>query len=354
MSLRTSIPTLLLSCAVASSAAAQDATSTSTQASAATPAPAKKLKTKVKWGGWVRAGFRKTFAERDVIGSDDGFELDVARLKISGKRGPFTGVVQFQVRSSKDLAWQILDLFVNYKAADAMQLKVGRFKAPYDFTSVDSTKKRWFIDTPIHSHGVSSTYGVKIGKINQSRQLGMMLHAKRPLGGLVDVNYQLAFTNGPGEGGRNADGNWGGYARAGVYIGPIEVGGAAFLSGQDVSSSTAIQRQTGQAAFIRAEYMGFKFKAEQLLVISKLSGVETRAFAVNGQLSYEYGPYYAGYRGEYYNPLDGRPQVEHSVVIGRSIPQYKLRLGVNGTVLTEVDRLSVPNNRVMAFGQYNF
>lgn len=346
------IPTIILLCAVAMPASAQDATKTSTP-SVGHEAP-KKLKTKVKWGGWIRAGFRKTFAERELIGSDDGFELSVARLKISGKRGPFTGVVQFQIRSSKDLVVEVLDLYGNYKAADALQLKLGRFNAPFDFASVDSTKTRWFIDNPIHSAGVPLTYGIKIGKMNQSRQLGVMLHAKRPLGGPVDFSYRVAFTNGPGDLGRNTDGNWGGYARASVYLGPIELGGAVFRAGRDDSATGTIEKMTGESAFLRAEFLGLKFQAEQLLIISEIVDEDLQAFAVNGELSYDYGPYHAAYRAEYYNPLRGRPQVEHSLVLGRSFPEYKLRLGVNGTVLTEIERLSVPNNRVMVFGQYNF
>ncbi len=195
------------------------------------------------------------------VGHNDGFELQNARVGVTGKLGTrvafvvsFDGAVdeRAQVNAPQgNLAVGLRDAFVDFrvKASSPLFIRAGYFQTLTDPEALVPDTSREFVDRPLESLGVPATEGYQTPGLPPGRSQGVALrydpNVGRELG--IGVGFELAAQNGADEFSSNNDNNSlalsasglvalprGGWLVASVRYNPASVGMLPFRQDEDV------------------------------------------------------------------------------------------------------------------------
>jgi hypothetical protein len=339
---------------------------------------AKEKKANIQLGGYLRVIGQYT--ENDAlpyIGRNDGFRLGNARIEMATSYGDkLTSLVSIEASAAHaegandpnatfDIG--LRDAYLNYEVSEALSLKFGRFKAPYDLGELESTGKRIFIDAPVETRGVSRTRGIELEGMSQGRQVGLWLGKDRL--GLskdgFDIGYGIAVTNGKTNSlAFNDNDRPAGFLRLSALYGQMlsfNLGGFVDMRTQGELPNQFDEEVMGGEVSLQAEFGGLRLEAQGLVQITKFTttGVEDiMSMGFHGQWAYRIGALWnleVAYRFGYFDPNDRYDLdrvTEHTLGFSYLAEETPLRLSINGTFADE--ERPIDNNRVEVLAQYTF
>ncbi|MBI4820265.1 MAG: hypothetical protein HY791_28610 [Deltaproteobacteria bacterium] len=326
-------------------------------------------------GGYVRVVAEAI--ENDTvayIGRNDGFRLADGRLEITAARGDDLraelslegALAESDGRNdpNEELAVGLKDAFLEYDFTKKLTLRVGRFKAPYDRSELESTEARVFIDRSIESRGVRATQGYETDGLSVGRQIGMMLH--RPRLGYskdgFDMGYALALTNGRTENlALNDNESVAGFARLNAFWGDlISLSVAGFLDGRTIGELPNLFEESvlGAEASLLLVLADLTVEGQVLFQTTKFvtSGIDdTKSLGFHGQFGYKIWDLRFAYRFGWLDPNDrfDVDQVsEHTLAISYLPKDLPLMFSLEGTLAHE--QRTIANNRIDALAQIDF
>ena len=335
-------------------------------------------KVQISWEGYLRVIGQYTQNDAlPYIGRNDGFRLGNARIEMLTKYGSdFSSVVSIEAgdvhasgandpNATFDVS--LRDAFLKYQVSDAVSVKFGRFKAPYDLGELESTGKRVFIDAPIETRGVSRTRGVELEGMSQGRQLGLWLGKERL--GLskdgFDIGYGLALTNGKTNSlAFNDNDRPAGFLRLSALYGQnisFNVGGFVDMRTEGELPNQFDEDVMGGEVSLQAEFGDLRIEAQGLVQITKFTTTQVddiMSMGFHGQWAYlnkDLINLEIAYRFGYFDPNDRYDidrVMEHTLGLTYLPEDMPLRLSLNGTFADE--QRPIDNNRVEVLAQYTF
>ncbi|MBI2376001.1 MAG: hypothetical protein HYV07_18555 [Deltaproteobacteria bacterium] len=332
-------------------------------------------KIEVAVGGYVRVVAEAI--ENDAltyIGRNDGFRLADARIEIGASYGEKTrgeisvegAVASAEARNDPNakLSVGLRDAWLEYDFTKKLQLRIGRFKAPYDSGELEATEERVLIDAPLESRGVRATQGLETEGLSVGRQLGMMLHKER-LGYSkdgFDMGYAFALTNGrTGNLALNDNESVAGFARISAFVGPwVALSAAGYLDGRTVGELPNLYEENAMGLELSLKLTLDDLTVEGQALLQNTEFVTSEvddimAFGFHGQFSYRIWDLRFAYRYGWYDPNDrfDLDQVsEHTVGIAYLPKDTPLVFSLEGTLADEQRDLA--NNRLDALAQLKF
>jgi len=328
----------------------------------------------LEWHGYLRVIGQYT--ENDdlpYIGRNDGFRLGNARLEMTTRYGDSLSAV-ISVESSDtrsdgandanaSLDIGLRDAFLNYELSNALSIKFGRFKAPYDLGELESTSNRVFIDAPVETRGVSRTQGIETEGLTQGRQLGLWFGSDRlGLSRWFDLGYVVALTNGKTNAlAFNDNDRPAGFLRLSAHYKKmitLNVGGFVDTRTDGELPNQFDEEVTGGELSIQADISGLRIEAQGLIQITKFTTTgENDIMSIGGhaQWAYRIWNLEVAYRFGYFDPndrYDADVIMEHTLGVSYFLQDMPLRLSLNGTFADE--EYPVDNHRAEILAQYTF
>lgn len=143
-----------------------------------------------KLGGYILTSYRHSSDEPLQVGGEDrsGFFMEKARIEVSGDiNDDYSYKVSVEVGSSDksdnpnpgDTGVTIRDAYVNFRIAEGVNGRMGRFKQPFNRYSLISSSRQLFLDR------------TALGELFRGRDLGLMV-----FGNFDTIDYYLAAQNG--------------------------------------------------------------------------------------------------------------------------------------------------------------
>jgi len=155
----------------------------------------------------VSLGFTFPLRQNELIGSNGGFRIAAFRGGLA-----YTPVERLLIYTSVELAAPLIDpndplngkrivdlrdAFIQYELHDALVVKAGQFRAPYDAEMITYDQQIPFIDRSILAIGVNPPEGYVRPPLAPDRQVGLQLSSKR-LGRSFGFSYAVGAFNGGG------------------------------------------------------------------------------------------------------------------------------------------------------------
>lgn len=182
-----------------------------TEAAPAAPEPAKVTHWYDKFAvdGFARVSVGYTFPLRtdELIGSNGGFRIAAFRVGLG-----YTPVERLTIYTSVELAAPLIDpndplngrrivdlrdAFIQYELHDALVVKAGQFRAPYDAEMLTYDAQIPFIDRSVLAVGLTPPEGYVRAPLAPDRQVGLQVGSKR-LGSGFGFRYAAGVFNGGG------------------------------------------------------------------------------------------------------------------------------------------------------------
>ena len=333
----------------------------------------------IRWNGYVRllAEVVENDSKSAFIGRNDGFKLGNARLGIQARKGDFSGYVSMEAAAGEretfndpnaELRVMPRDMYLRYDVSRFARVTAGRFKTPYDLSSLEATALRTFIEQPVESRGVLPTQGFELNGMATDRQLGVMIHAERmgfDAAGF-DLGYSIALTNGFTRNlAFNDNDRPAAFARLSGYYGDwVALNLAGFadtrttgdlpnlfdedVKGVEVSALGHIGDLRLEALFV---YQNAQFETSGRPDVNAMGG--------HAQFAYELWNIGVAYRFAFFDPNlddieDADRVIEHTLGLGYSMDSLPLRFLLNGTVVQEQAGRKLSNNRLTLLAQFTF
>jgi hypothetical protein len=131
----------------------------------------------------------------DANESSNSFDIRRARLDF---RGNISSSLEYRVHLEFARNPRILDAFVNWKAANAFNIKAGEFKIPFSLENPYSAQGLEMVDNSMVITGLSGYEDVS-GISANGRDIGVNLHGKfLPQEGYSSFEYSVGLFNGNG------------------------------------------------------------------------------------------------------------------------------------------------------------
>jgi|GEM_PF-1488375 len=333
----------------------------------------------LRWNGYMRL-IGEVIQNDDnsaFIGRNDGFKLGSARLGMLASKGAFAAYISFEAAAGQrenfndpNSTFRVMprDAYMRYEVSQFAHVTAGRFKTPYDLSSLEATALRTFIDQPIESRGVLATQGFELAGLATDRQLGVMVH-KDHLGlshDGFDVGYALALTNGFSPNLRfNDNDRPAAFMRLSAYYSDmlaLNLAGFADsrttgdlpnlfdedVKGLEVSMLASFFRLRLEAQFL---YQNTQFDTSGQPDVNSMGG--------HVQFSYELWGISMAYRFAFLDPNlddidDADRVIEHTIGLGYGMESLPLRFLLNGTVAQEQAGRKLSNNRLTLLAQFIF
>jgi hypothetical protein len=331
------------------------------------------------WDGYIRVIAEVIENDRNstFIGRNDGFRLADARLgtKVSYEDlylylsiEAAVGEAESFNDPNQEFTVRPRDVIIRYDFSQYAGVQVGRFKAPYDIGTLESTEERIFIDAPLESRGVLPTQGNELLGLGQDRELGLMI-SKDKIGITTDgfdVGYALALTNGRTFNlALNDNDRPAGFARVRLFWGEwVELNLGGFTDTRTVGELPNLFDEDvlgGEVSLVVA-FLGLRLEGQFLVQNTEFDTTErpdVLAFGAHGQFDYRLWDFRFGYRFAWYEPnnddLDDADQImEHTIAVTYLVPKLPLKFALAGTIPLEQQGRRVDNNRITLLSQFKF
>ncbi len=333
----------------------------------------------LRWNGYMRLLVEATQndANSTFIGRNDGFKLGNARFGVQASKGDFAAYISLEAASGEradfndantDFRVEPKDVYMRYDLAEFAQVTAGRFKTPYDLSSLEATARRTFIEQPVESRGMRATQGLEVVGMATDRQLGIMVSRDRL--GLstdgFDIGYAFALTNGFAPGlAVNDNDRPAAFLRLSGYFKDIAVVNlAAFSDNRTTGDLPNLfdEDVSGVEVSALASLAGLNFEAQFLYqnTTYETSGqADVGSIGAHAQVAYAVGNLSFAYRFAMFDPNlddieDADRLIEHTLGAAYDVDDLPLRLLLNGTVAQEQAGRRVSNNRLTLLGQFVF
>jgi hypothetical protein len=311
------------------------------------------------------------------IGRNDGFKLGNARFGIQARKGDFSGYVQVEAAAGErenfndpnaQLRVMPRDMYLRYDVSRFAMVTAGRFKSPYDLSSLEATALRTFIEQPVESRGVLPTQGFEVNGMATDRQLGVMISADRmnlDLAGF-DFGYALALTNGFTQGlALNDNDRPAAFVRLSAYfMDYVAINFAGFADTRTTGDLPNLFDEDVKGLEVSAlGHIGDLRLEAQLLYQNtqyETSGrPDVASMGGHAQFAYELWNIGLAYRFAFFDPNlddieDADRVIEHTLGLGYTMDALPLRFLLNGTVAQEQAGRKLSNNRLTLLAQFTF
>lgn len=334
----------------------------------------------IRWNGYVRlaAEVVENDSNSEFIGRNDGFKLANARLGMQARKGDFSAYVSFEAAvgdretfndPNAEFAVRLRDAYMRYEVAKFARVTAGRFKTPYDLSSLESTALRTFVEQPVESRGVLPTQGFEVRGLETDRQLGVMVHRDKlglDLAGF-DFGYALALTNGfaPGNLAFNDNDRPAVFGRLSAYWSDyVALNLAGFSDTRTVGDLPDLfdEDVKGLEVSLLVGYAGLRLEGQFLYQNTQFetSGrPDVNSLGGHAQFAYDLWDFTLAYRWSFFDPntsdIEDADRVqEHTLGLAYQVKTLPLRFMLNGTVAQEQAGRKLSNNRAILLAQYIF
>lgn len=333
----------------------------------------------LRWNGYLRlaAEVTENDSKSAFIGRNDGFKLANARLGLQARKADFSAYVSIEAAAGEretfndpNPTFRVMprDAYLRYEVSKFAQVTAGRFKTPYDLSSLEATALRTFISRPIESRGVLPTQGFEVDGLATDRQLGIMIHQEHlglDLAGF-DFGYALALTNGFARNfAFNDNDRPAAFLRLSAYWDEyIAVNVAGFADTRTTGDLPDLfdEDVKGVEASLLAHAFGFAIEGQFLFQTTdfETSGQpRVDSWGGHAQVAYTIYGITAAYRFAFLDPNlddieDADRVIEHTLGVSYGLENIPLRLMLNGTVAQEQAGRKLSNNRLTLLGQFIF
>lgn len=333
----------------------------------------------IRWNGYFRllGEVIENDSKSAFIGRNDGFKLANARLGIQARKGDFSAYISMEAAAGEretfndpNPTFRVMprDAYLRYEVSNFARVTAGRFKTPYDLSSLEATALRTFIEQPVESRGVLPTQGFEVDGLATDRQLGIMIHREHlglDLAGF-DFGYALALTNGFSRNFAFNDNDrpaaflrltayWEEYVALNIagFADTRTTGDLPDLFDEDVK---------GLEASLLMSAFGFTLEGQFLFQTTdfETSGQpRVDSWGGHAQVAYSLWGVTAAYRFAFLDPNlddieDADRVIEHTVGLSYGLEDLPLRFMLNGTVAQEQAGRKLSNNRLTALAQFIF
>lgn len=333
----------------------------------------------VRWNGYVRmlAEVIENDSKSAFIGRNDGFKMANARIGLLAYKGDFSGYVSLEAAAGEretfndpNATFRVMprDMYLRYNVSRFARVTAGRFKTPYDISSLEATALRTFIEQPVESRGVLPTQGFEVNGMATDRQLGVMIHAERmnlDLAGF-DFGYAIALTNGFTQNmALNDNDRPAAFARLSMYFRDwVALNAAGFADTRTTGDLPNLfdEDVKGVEASALGHIGDLRLEAQWLYQVTQFetSGrPDVSAMGGHAQVAYELWNIGVAYRFAFFDPNlddleDADRVIEHTVGLGYTMESLPLRFLLNGTVAQEQAGRKLSNNRLTLLAQFTF
>lgn len=163
------------------------------------------------FGGYIMTGYRFNFNDEKLLrlGDSDGFYVSRARMGLKLRVKDFRAVISidgifdrradpFDVSpSTRRLAVELRDAFLNYTHSSGFYISVGQNKVPFSMHADRSATEEKFINFPLIAVGEDIAFGYQVRPIIPGRDIGVLLGFDRTFG-LAHFRIEASVFNGNG------------------------------------------------------------------------------------------------------------------------------------------------------------
>jgi hypothetical protein len=324
----------------------------------------------------VIAEWIQSDAAAPYVGQNGGFRIGNARLGfLAAYEDNLRAYISIDATITDDtdintvnapLAVGPRDAFFAYDLSRHAGLTVGRFKAPFDLSTLQDEGGRIFIDTPVESRGINAQQGFPLVGLTQDRQMGLMLARERL--GLssdgFDIGYAIALTNGRTTNLSLNDNNRpAGYSRFSFYWGrwfTVNLGGFTDTRTTGMQPNLFDEEYKGAEASAVAYLADLRLEAEGIIQRADYptaGAPHVNSYGTHAQASYRFLGFEAAYRYAFYRPnhrFEVQDVTEHTFGLSYYASSLPLRFTVNGTLVHNEPGRQINNNRIGAMTVMNF
>lgn len=329
------------------------------------------------------------------VGQNDGFALNNARLTLDATYRELVAKVQFDgaiARLNSDnnargrVETDLRDAWFEYQPfrerddealSEVIKLRVGRYRPPFDGTSLIRTKNLLFIERAVAIQGVNGVQGRNLPGLESFRELGAMAHGRYLHGSGAGVGYSLAVMNGNGAGDPfNDNDSLAYYGRLeGLYKEAVVVGVAYALNARTSGDAPDLidEDEAGLAADVRVDLMNVLVQAQFVQFTRSFPNIpvepDTTSTGYHVSLGYRFPlGIIPSYRYAFYDPtsdaesddssLAGFDEADeltyHTLGLTWDVPDRPFKLQANYTITVESDEQALDNDRLQIMGQFRF